>query len=61
MLRCTQAGLQCPCAREEPWVLELRWMFQERTKSDDFWVDNGLALVGSPDTVTGRSKSSMLS
>jgi alkanesulfonate monooxygenase SsuD/methylene tetrahydromethanopterin reductase-like flavin-dependent oxidoreductase (luciferase family) len=26
-------------------------VFQERAKSYDFWVDNGLALVGSPDTV----------
>ena len=26
-------------------------MFQECAKSYDFWIDNGLALVGSPDTV----------
>jgi len=27
-------------------------VFQEIAKSYDFWIDNGLALVGSPDTVT---------
>jgi len=26
-------------------------VFQEMTKSYDFWIDNGLALVGSPETV----------
>ena len=26
-------------------------VFQERARSYDFWIDNGLALVGSPDTV----------
>jgi alkanesulfonate monooxygenase SsuD/methylene tetrahydromethanopterin reductase-like flavin-dependent oxidoreductase (luciferase family) len=26
-------------------------VFQECTKSYDFWIDNGLAIVGSPDTV----------
>ena len=30
---------------------ELRRVFQERSQSYDFWIDNGLALVGSPDTV----------
>ena len=34
-----------------PERLELRRVFQERSRSYDFWVDNGLALVGSPDTV----------
>ncbi len=34
-----------------PERLELRRVFQERAKSYDFWIDNGLALVGSPDTV----------
>lgn len=34
-----------------PERLELRRIFQERSKSYDFWIDNGLALVGSPDTV----------
>lgn len=34
-----------------PERLELRRVFQERSKSYDFWIDNGLALVGSPDTV----------
>jgi alkanesulfonate monooxygenase SsuD/methylene tetrahydromethanopterin reductase-like flavin-dependent oxidoreductase (luciferase family) len=26
-------------------------VFQECSKSYDFWIDHGLALVGSPDTV----------
>lgn len=30
---------------------ELRRVFRERAKSYDFWVDNGIALVGSPETV----------
>jgi len=38
-------------ARSTPERQELRRVFQECTKSYDFWIDNGLALVGSPDTV----------
>lgn len=38
-------------ARCTPERQELRRVFQECTKSYDFWIDNGLALVGSPDTV----------
>jgi alkanesulfonate monooxygenase SsuD/methylene tetrahydromethanopterin reductase-like flavin-dependent oxidoreductase (luciferase family) len=34
-----------------PERLELRRVFRERSKSYDFWIDNGLALVGSPNTV----------
>ena len=34
-----------------PERLELRRVFRERSTSYDFWIDNGLALVGSPDTV----------
>jgi alkanesulfonate monooxygenase SsuD/methylene tetrahydromethanopterin reductase-like flavin-dependent oxidoreductase (luciferase family) len=34
-----------------PERLELRRVFRERASSYDFWVDNGLALVGSPATV----------
>ncbi len=34
-----------------PERLELRRVFRERSRSYDFWIDNGLALVGSPDTV----------
>ncbi len=30
---------------------ELRRVFRERANSYDFWVDNGIALVGSPETV----------
>jgi len=34
-----------------PERLELRRVFRERSKSYEFWIDNGLALVGSPATV----------
>jgi len=37
--------------RNTPERQELRRVFQECTKSYDFWIDNGLALVGNPDTV----------
>jgi alkanesulfonate monooxygenase SsuD/methylene tetrahydromethanopterin reductase-like flavin-dependent oxidoreductase (luciferase family) len=37
--------------RSTPERQELRRVFQECTKSYDFWIDNGLAIVGSPDTV----------
>ena len=37
--------------RGTPERKELARVFQECTKSYDFWIDNGLALVGSPDTV----------
>jgi len=37
--------------RSTPERRELGRVFQECTKSYDFWIDNGLALVGSPDTV----------
>jgi alkanesulfonate monooxygenase SsuD/methylene tetrahydromethanopterin reductase-like flavin-dependent oxidoreductase (luciferase family) len=30
---------------------ELARVFREQSKSYDFWIENGLALVGSPDTV----------
>ena len=30
---------------------ELRRVFREQANSYNFWIDNGLALVGSPDTV----------
>ena len=33
---------------------ELRRTFAERARSYDFWIDNGIALVGSPDTVAKR-------
>jgi len=36
---------------DTPERLELRRIFRERGRSYDFWIDNGLALVGSPDTV----------
>jgi alkanesulfonate monooxygenase SsuD/methylene tetrahydromethanopterin reductase-like flavin-dependent oxidoreductase (luciferase family) len=37
--------------RSTPERQELRRVFQECSKSYDFWIENGLALVGSPDTV----------
>ena len=33
---------------------ELRRTFRERAQSYDFWIDNGIALVGSPETVAKR-------
>lgn len=35
---------------------ELNWMFQGMSTSYDFWIDDGLALVGSPDTMIRRLK-----
>ena len=37
--------------RSTPERKELARVFQECTRSYDFWIDNGLAIVGSPDTV----------
>ena len=37
--------------RNTPERQELRRVFQECSKSYDFWIENGLALVGSPDSV----------
>lgn len=34
-----------------PDIIERGRVFQEITKSYDFWIENGLALVGSPETV----------
>lgn len=34
-----------------PDIIERGRVFQELTRSYDFWIDNGIALVGSPDTV----------
>ena len=33
---------------------ELRRIFRERAQSYDFWIDNGIAVVGSPETVAKR-------
>ena len=33
---------------------ELRRTFRERANSYDFWIDNGIAIVGSPDTVARK-------
>jgi alkanesulfonate monooxygenase SsuD/methylene tetrahydromethanopterin reductase-like flavin-dependent oxidoreductase (luciferase family) len=37
---------------DTPDIRERGRIFRESSKSFDFWVDNGLALVGSPETVT---------
>ena len=39
---------------DSPERLEIRRIFLERSRSYDFWIDNGIALVGSPDTVIRR-------
>src|SRR5947199_9702666 len=36
---------------DSPTTRELNRVFEGMSKSYDFWIDNGLALVGSPDTV----------
>ena len=36
---------------DSPANQELARVFREQSQSYDFWVENGLALVGSPDTV----------
>jgi len=40
--------------RSTPERQELARVFQQCTKSYDFWIDNGLAIVGSPDTVVRK-------
>lgn len=37
-----------------PDIIERGRVFQELTRSYDFWIDNGIALVGSPETVIRR-------
>lgn len=37
-----------------PEMLEMARLFIETSKSYEFWIDEGLALVGSPETVTRR-------
>ncbi len=37
-----------------PDIIERGRVFQEIMKSYDFWIDNGLAIVGSPETVIKR-------
>ena len=39
---------------DNPTNRELARVFEGMSTSYDFWIDNGLALVGSPDTVTGK-------
>lgn len=40
--------------QDTPERLELQRIFRERGKSYDFWVDTGMAIVGSPDTVARK-------
>ena len=41
---------------ETPTTRELNRVFQGMSTSYDFWIDNGLALVGSPETVIRQLK-----
>lgn len=39
---------------DTPDIRERGRIFRESSKSFDFWIDNGLAIVGSPETVTRK-------
>ena len=39
---------------DSPDIRERGRIFRESARSYDFWLDNGLAIVGSPETVVGR-------
>jgi len=39
---------------QTPEMLEISRLYLETTRSYDFWIDEGLALIGSPETVIGR-------
>ena len=41
---------------DSPTARELGRVFQGMSTSYDFWIDNGLALIGSPETVTRKLK-----
>ena len=41
---------------DNPTTRELNRVFQGMSTSYDFWIDNGLALVGSPETVLRKLK-----
>ena len=41
-------------SEDTPDIRERGRIFRESAKSFDFWVDNGLALVGSPETVARK-------
>ena len=41
---------------DSPTARELSRVFQGMSTSYDFWIDNGLALIGSPETVTRKLK-----
>lgn len=53
MLRGMRGGARRTIAPEERTSIleEIVRVYEETTDSYDFWIDNGLALVGSPDTV----------
>ena len=46
-----QVGLQRPEAERSPTTEEFARVYAATAESYDFWIDNGLALVGSPETV----------
>lgn len=58
LIRNTRIGFGPPgveaLERSTPERRELRRVFQECSRSYDFWIESGLALVGSPDTVTRK-------
>lgn len=41
-------------AEKTPEMVEMARLYLETSKSYDFWIDEGLAIVGSPDTVARR-------
>lgn len=43
-----------PPDADTPERAELRRVFQQRANNYQFWIDNGLAVVGSPDTVIAK-------
>ena len=56
MLRGMRGGARRVIAPEERTAVleELVRVYEETSRSYDFWIDNGLALVGSPETVIRR-------
>jgi alkanesulfonate monooxygenase SsuD/methylene tetrahydromethanopterin reductase-like flavin-dependent oxidoreductase (luciferase family) len=58
LIRNTRVGFGPPgveeLERSTPERRELRRVFEQCTKSYDFWIDNGLAIVGSPETVIDK-------
>jgi alkanesulfonate monooxygenase SsuD/methylene tetrahydromethanopterin reductase-like flavin-dependent oxidoreductase (luciferase family) len=48
-------GAHCTLSRKSSHT-QINRVFQGMSASYDFWIDNGLALVGSPDTVIRQLK-----